>query len=147
MKLSSCILKSLAFNYNFAIDGGLVGAINTPVWLPANALVTRLAILPLVNLTSGGGGTTIQIKCAALNLSAATLYSDVAFTAASGDLLKPAFSNGITGSGLNPVAVTGTVNLDYVPVVTGAQVTMNIAVNPLSAGNFVCVVEYYSILP
>lgn len=55
MKLTSSI-KSIAFNYNFARDGGAIGSINMGVFLPANCIVlgTFIQTIQATPLLSAG---------------------------------------------------------------------------------------------
>jgi hypothetical protein len=61
-----------AFQYDFAIDGGAVGAIATGLWLPAKSIVMGFVIAVNTTFTSGGSAT-VQVQSVAntINLTGA----------------------------------------------------------------------------
>lgn len=143
MKTLSVSLKSKAFEYDFAVDGGAIGAINTGVYMPPNSLITRVLINVKTNFTSGGSAT-LAIKAGALTIVPATGYASLPGTTNPGlGLLQPSYTltaDLITG------AVTGPINDEAVFISATpaqSQLTLVIAGATLTAGKAIFIVEYY----
>jgi hypothetical protein len=165
------IFKQIEFTYNFATDDGAVGSITTfsglKAFLAGNVMVTNIWAKGTTNL-AGGAGATLAMAVGAIiivpaqvlaNYPTAGLASNMqaststGTTAASGPI---ALANGLTGAGLNPVAVTGTTTVPQLAVTgtnsvapdfiaTPGQISLVIAVNPITAGKITFILEYYEL--
>lgn len=54
MSKINATFKSLSFLYDFAVDGGAVGAIGLGIFLPVGYIPISMTIVPVTNFTSGG---------------------------------------------------------------------------------------------
>jgi hypothetical protein len=115
------------FLYDFTVDGGAVGTINTPIYLPAGVFA-RAKIETLVAFTSGGAAT-IAVNCGGQPiLEGSPLgFGDTATINKGEDI---ATANGSANALINALNVAG------------GQVTLVIAGAALTAGKANFIIEY-----
>lgn len=118
-----------AFEYDFAVDGGAVGAITLRgTALPAGAVVTDSLVKCVTAATSGGSATVSLGIEGAADIQAATAFSSAPYAAAGAK---------------HGAALTATT----APVVTTAarSVVATVAVAALTAGKLVVVLTYVNV--
>jgi len=118
--------KSYAVSYDFALQGGAIGSINTGIFVPAGAHVTRAYVEKVTAFTSGGSATVALSLVSAGDLLAAVAYNNAIFTAAIGTAIP-------TGTPATFVKNTAT---------TEKQITLDVATAALTAGKYTIHIEY-----
>ena len=142
MKTIQVAKKSVAFEYDFDIDGGAIGAIHTGVYLPGN-IVVRPPLFDVITAFTSDGSATVAVKAqggAVLLASAATPYADYPGAGAAGYVDNIL---GITGAGLNPVVVVGDEEC-YVSNTAG-ELIFDIGTAALTAGKCIVIIEYFQL--
>lgn len=122
-------IKSLRARYDFAVDGGAVGAIDLSASIPANAVILGGFIEVDTAVTSGGSATLALKVEGAGDLVAATVVSGAPWSTTGLKSIIPVFT------GASAVKTTA-----------ARKVVTTVAVAALTAGVF-DVVLYYSVLP
>lgn len=113
--------------YDFATHGGAVSTdIGLGVYIPHGAVVTDFVTVPNVAFTSDGAAT-VAMSIGAVEFNALTAFANVDYTALTAHAA-------ITPVKINPATATGNAN---------AEVTIDIAVADLTAGNYDVFVLYY----
>lgn len=118
--------KSKVVTFDFSAQGGAIGSINTGLYVPANAHVTRFYVEKATAFTSGGSATVAFSMASAGDLMAATAYSNAVFTANIGTGIP-------TGTPATFVKNTSG---------TEKQITLDIATAALTAGKYNLHLEY-----
>lgn len=120
------------FTYNFANDGGAVGALNTPLYLPYGTKVRNVWFLTTATVTSGGAAT-ITLSCAGAPFTPAIAIADI-----------PAINGFGTAANIIASTTAGTTGqIKGASVAQGGQVVLNIGAAALTAGAFTCFIEYW----
>lgn len=121
-------LKKMAkATYDFEVDGGAIGAIGLGVTIPDNAVITRAWVDVITTLTSATDAATIALHANAANdLVSAIAISDVSNPWDAG------LQEGI------PVDSAATA----IKLTAARELTATVAVEALTAGKFVLMVEY-----
>lgn len=122
--------KMARATYDFAVDGGAIGDIETGVYLPDNAIITRAWTDVVTTCTSATDAATIGIEIGSTDLQAAVAIS------AGGNRWD---------AGLADCATKGDDPGDpstFVKLTAQSQIIFDIAVEAVTAGKFVLFVEY-----
>lgn len=127
--------------YDFAVDGGAVGAHSSLVTLPANILISNVLVYVNTPFT-GGAGFSVGLGCSSgndlfayhdLTAAAANQYYAAVLTATS-------FGSGV--SVLNFGAPLATSN-NGKSTVSDCTLTTNVVTGAVTAGKFTAFVEYF----
>ena len=122
--------------YNFAVDGGSTAAVINPAFsanIPANAIITNVVIVVTTAVTGTTGGTI------AIGVS----NTLVAGTAASCLLAATAIASFTPAGTPLAGAAQGTPPTTWVLTTTSGNITVTLAVHPLTAGVIEIIVDYY----
>lgn len=111
--------KSQSFRYNFAVDGGAISSIVTPVVIPAGALMLSMfPSLQIITPLAGGAGALFAIE------TPVEVYYD--------PQLLATYNSGFA-----------TTNAAFINPTLGGTVQMTISVNTITAGEFIMTLSYW----
>lgn len=122
----SATLKNIRFTYNFATQGGAEGTLLFPVFVPANAVMTRLLIIPYAIPTSADSTADIQIM-------------------AGSDVIGTDFGPGGNYSPSDNLVYDLLIASDVLIQTIPNQISMVISVEALTGGHCDFILEYYQL--
>lgn len=126
-------LKSIAFVYDFAVDGGATSTIGMGAFLPANSLIWDLKIAPITAVTSGAGLATLEIGT--INTTVNSIMVQV---------VAPTFL-GLVAVGANGILTLGNASAlknARMMVIAPDQISITIGVEAFTAGKFIANIMY-----
>lgn len=118
--------------YDFSKQGGAVGDINLPLFIPARCVVTNVLIVKKTAFTSGGSATVALKAVSTGDILAATAYDNAAFTAACSNAKQNGISNMIVNDSDSQVQVIMTV---AAAALTAGKYEIILSCRPLSNVN------------
>ena len=115
MKKVASAIKIQSFLYDFSVDGGAIGSLNTKIVVPNNCIITQISSQIIITIVSAG--STIAIGWAS-------------------NLLLNSFANG------DPVGTVNTAQPNNATLQT-RQFLFTIGINPITAGKVLTLISYF----